>query len=258
MADRVLIERENDIATIIVNRPEKRNAMDIPTRKALYAAFEEVSEDDDVRAIVLRGAGDGSFIAGGDIDSFADFDHMDGMEYSEKYAQGLYNYVADRHKPTIAAVDGYALGGGTEIALACDIRLATDDAKFGLPEVGIGVIPAGGGTQRLVQVVGAGLASELILTGRIISADEAKRIGLANHVYAAEEFDNEVRAMAEDLASKAPVAQRLAKESIRRSLDIDAGLEYERLAGAFLFGTDDQKEGANAFLEDREPKYRNR
>lgn len=258
MGDRVLTDRDDSIATLTVNRPEKRNAMDIPTRKALYEAFEEIGEDDDVRAVVLRGAGEGSFIAGGDIDSFAEFDHMDGIEYGEKYAQGLYNYVADLHKPTIAAVDGYALGGGTEIALACDIRLATEDAKFGLPEVGIGVIPAGGGTQRLVQVVGAGIASELILTGRIIDADEAKEIGLANHVYADDDFDDKVRAMAEDLASKAPVAQRLAKESIRRSLDIDSGLEYERLAGAFLFGTDDQKEGANAFLEDREPEYRNR
>ena len=258
MADRVLIDRDGSIATVTVNRPEKRNAMDIPTRKALYEAFEEVGEDDDVRVVVLRGAGDGSFIAGGDIDSFTQFDHMDGLEYGDKYGQGLYNYVADLHKPTIAAVDGYALGGGTEISLACDIRLATEDAKFGLPEVNIGVIPAGGGTQRLVQVVGAGIASELILTGRVIDADYAKEIGLANHVYSEEEFDDEVRAMAEDLASKAPVAQRLAKESIRRSLDIDSGLEYERLAGAFMFGTDDQKEGANAFLENREPEYENR
>lgn len=258
MADRVLIDRDGSIATVTVNRPEKRNAMDIPTRKALYEAFEEVGEDDDVRVVVLRGAGDGSFIAGGDIDSFTQFDHMDGLEYGDKYGQGLYNYVADLHKPTIAAVDGYALGGGTEISLACDIRLATEDAKFGLPEVNIGVIPAGGGTQRLVQVVGAGIASELILTGRVIDADYAKEIGLANHVYSEAEFDDEVRAMAEDLASKAPVAQRLAKESIRRSLDIDSGLEYERLAGAFMFGTDDQKEGANAFLENREPEYENR
>lgn len=255
MADRVLVERSDSIATVTVNRPEKRNAMDVPTRKDLRDAFEEVGEDDAVRAVVLRGAGDGSFIAGGDIDSFAEFDHMDGIEYGEKYAQGLYNYVADLPKPTVAAIDGYALGGGTEIALACDIRLATEDAKLGLPEVGIGVIPAGGGTQRLVGIVGAGIASELILTGRIVDADEAEDIGLVNHVYPDSEFDEEVRSMAEDLASKAPVAQRLAKESISRSLDIEAGLDYERLAGAFLFGTEDQKEGANAFLEDREPEY---
>lgn len=256
MADRVLIDRDGSTATVTVNRPEKRNAMDIPTRKELLAAFEEVGEDDDVRAVVLRGAGEGSFIAGGDIESFSTFDHIDGIEYAEKYAQGLYNYIADLTKPTIAAVDGYALGGGTEIALACDIRLATEDAKFGLPEVNIGVIPAGGGTQRLVQVVGAGIASELILTGRIIDADEANDIGLANHVYSESEFDEEVASMAETLASKAPVAQRLAKEAISRSLDIEAGLDYERLAGAFLFGTEDQKEGANAFLEDREPEYK--
>lgn len=258
MGENVLIERDDRIATVTVNRPEKRNAMDIPTRKALLAAVEEVEEDDDVRAVVIRGAGEGSFIAGGDIESFATFDHMDGVEYGEKYAQGLYNAVADLTKPTVAAVDGYALGGGTEISLACDIRLASEDAKFGLPEVNIGVIPAGGGTQRLVQTVGAGIASELILTGRIIDAEEAAEIGLANHVYPADEFDDEVRAMAEELVSKAPVAQRLAKRAIARSLDIESGLEYERLAGAFLFGTDDQQEGAEAFLEKRDPDYRGR
>ncbi|WP_436348474.1 enoyl-CoA hydratase/isomerase family protein [Natronorubrum sp. FCH18a] len=258
MGDRVLTERRDDIAVVTVNRPEKRNAMDIPTRKELRAAFEDVADDEDVRAVVLRGAGDGSFIAGGDIDSFAEFDHMDGIEYGEKYAQGLYNYVADLPKPTIAAVDGYALGGGTEISLACDIRLATPDAKFGLPEVSIGVIPAGGGTQRLVHIVGGGIARELVLTGRIIDADEAADIGLVNHVYPESEFDDEVMAMASELTSKAPVAQRLAKRAMNRSLDIEGGLEYERLAGAFLFGTDDQKEGANAFLEDRDPDYQNR
>lgn len=134
MADRILVDRGDGVATVTVNRSEKRNAMDVPTRKDLRAAFESVGEDDAVRAVVLRGAGDGSFIAGGDIDSFAEFDHMEGLEYATKYAQGLYNYVADLPKPTVAAVDGYALGGGTEIALACDIRLATEDAKFGLPD----------------------------------------------------------------------------------------------------------------------------
>lgn len=255
MADHVFIDREGEIATITVNRPKKRNAMDISTRKELHAAFEEVSEDNNVRTVVLRGAGDESFIAGGDIDSFSEFNHMDGIEYGEKYAQGLYNYIAELPKPTIAAVDGYALGGGMEIALACDIRLATEDAKFGLPEVGIGVIPAGGGTQRLVQTVGSGIASELILTGRIIDTAEAKDIGLVNHVYSNNTFDDEVRSMAENLTSQAPVAQRLAKDAIRRSLNIDAGLEYEQLAGAFLFATDDQKEGADAFLNNRSPEY---
>ncbi|WP_227378944.1 enoyl-CoA hydratase/isomerase family protein [Haladaptatus halobius] len=258
MSDRVLVERSGGIATVTVNRPEKRNAMDVPTRKDLRDSFETVGEDDSVRAVILRGAGDGSFIAGGDIDSFAEFDHMEGLEYATKYAQGLYNYLAELPKPTVAAVDGYALGGGTEIALACDIRLATEDAKFGLPEVDIGVLPAGGGTQRLVQVVGAGRAKELILTGRIIDAGEAKEIGLANHVYPAADFDDAVLEMAESLTSKAPVAQRLAKESINRGLNAEQGLDFERMAGAFLFGTEDREEGMNAFLEDRDPEYEGR
>lgn len=258
MSDRVLVDRSDSIATVTVNRPEKRNAMDIETRKRLLSALEEVGEDDAVRAVVLRGAGDGAFIAGGDIDSFAEFDLMEGLEYVNKYAQGLYNYVAELPKPTVAAIDGFALGGGTEIAIACDIRLASETAKFGLPEVNIGVLPAGGGTQRLAQIVGAGIAKELILTGRIIDATEAKEIGLANHVYPPDEFDAEVRAMAERLTSKAPVAQRFAKESINRGLNLEQGLDFERVAGAFLFATEDREEGVTAFLEDRDPVYHGR
>lgn len=258
MSDPVLIDRQNRIATVTVNRPEKRNAMDVSTRKALREAFEEVADDEAVRAVVLRGAGDDSFIAGGDLESFAEFDHMAGLEYTTKHAQGLYNYVADLPKPTIAAVDGHALGGGTEIALACDIRLASEDAVFGLPEVTIGVLPAGGGTQRLVQTVGVGMAKELILTGRSVDAEEAEDIGLVNHVYPAEEFDDEVTEMAERLADQAPVAQRLAKEAINRGLNDEAGLDFERIAGSFLFGTEDKQEGAEAFLEGRDPEYEGR
>jgi enoyl-CoA hydratase len=258
MSDRVVVDREDSTATVTVNRPEKRNAMDIPTRKELRAAFEDVADDDEVRAVVLRGAGDGAFIAGGDIDSFSEFDHMEAMEYVTKHAQGLYNYVANLPKPTIAAVDGPALGGGTEISLACDIRLASEDALFGLPEVTIGVLPAGGGTQRLQQAVGTGMAKELVLTGRIVKADEAEDIGLANHVYPAEEFEDEVDAMAEQLTSQAPVAQRMAKEAMNRGLNEEAGLDFERVAGSFLFSTEDREEGIEAFLEDREAEYRGR
>ncbi|QFU84684.1 enoyl-CoA hydratase/isomerase family protein [Natronorubrum aibiense] len=256
MADRVLLECRERIATITVNRPAKRNAMDVPTREDLRAAFEAAVDDADVRAIVLRGAGDGSFIAGGDIDSFTEFDLVDGLEYGAKHGQGLYNFVANVPKPTIAAVDGYALGGGTEIALACDIRLATPDAVFGLPEIELGIIPGGGGTQRLVHVVGAGIARELVLTGRLVDASEAAEIGLVNHVYSEGTFDDEVTKLATQLAAKAPIATRLAKDAIDRSLNIEQGLDFERVASALLFGTDDQKEGARAFLEGREPEYR--
>lgn len=258
MSDRVVVDREDSIATVTVNRPEKRNAMDIPTRKELRAAFEDVADDDEVRAVVLRGAGDDAFIAGGDIDSFSEFDHMEAMEYVTKHAQGLYNYVADLPKPTVAAVDGPALGGGTEISLACDIRLASEDALFGLPEVTIGVLPAGGGTQRLQQAVGTGMAKELVLTGRVVKAGEAEDIGLANHVYPAEEFEDEVDAMAERLTSQAPVAQRMAKEAMNRGLNDEAGLDFERVAGSFLFSTEDHEEGIAAFLEDRDAEYRGR
>ncbi|MGB9985434.1 enoyl-CoA hydratase/isomerase family protein [Salarchaeum japonicum] len=257
MADRVLVDRTDRVATITVNRPEKNNAMDVPTRKALRDAFEEVAHDDS-RAVVLRGAGDGAFIAGGDIDSFAEFDHMDALEYVTEYAQGLYNYVADLPKPTVAAVDGPALGGGTELALACDIRLASEDALFGLPEVTLGVIPAGGGTQRLVQAVGVGMAKELVLTGRTVKPGEADDIGLVNHVYERNAFEDAVDTMADRLTSQAPVAQRLAKEAMNRGLDQEAGLDLERLAGAFVFETDDAAEGIDAFLENRDAEFTGR
>ena len=258
MSDCVIVNREDSVATVTVNRPEKRNAMDIPTRKELRAAFEDVADEDEVRAVVLRGAGDGAFIAGGDIESFSEFDHMEAMEYVTKHAQGLYNYVANLPKPTIAAVDGPALGGGTEISLACDIRLASEDALFGLPEVTIGVLPAGGGTQRLQQAVGTGMAKELVLTGRVVKANEAEDIGLINHVYPSEEFEDEVNAMTEQLTSQAPVAQRMAKAAMNRGLSEEAGLDFERVAGSFLFSTEDRKEGIEAFLEDREAEYRGR
>jgi enoyl-CoA hydratase len=258
MADNVLVEQDAGIATITVDRPEKRNAMDVPTRKELRAAFEDAAEDDAVRVIVLRGAGENSFISGADLSQTVDFDHMDGLEYVTKHAQGLYNYVADVPKPTIAAIDGYAFGGGTEIALACDIRVAQTGIKMGLTEEKVGVMPAGGGTQRLADIVGVGLAKELIYRGQILDATEAKEINLVNHVFDEDEFEDEVYEIAADIAENSPIALRMAKESINRSLDLEGGLEFERIAGAFLFGTDDQKEGASAFLEDRDPEFRGR
>jgi enoyl-CoA hydratase len=258
MSDNVLLETDSGIATITVNRPEKRNAMDVPTREELRETFETVANDDDVRVIVLRGAGENSFISGADLSQTAEFDHMDGLEYVTKHAQGLYNYVADVPKPTIAAIDGYAFGGGTEIALACDIRVAQEGVKMGLTEEKVGVMPAGGGTQRLADVVGVGLAKELIYRGAVIDAEEADEIRLVNHVYEEDEFEEEVYALAEEIAEKSPIALRMAKESINRGLDLESGLDFERMAGAFLFGTDDQKEGAEAFLEDRDPEFSGR
>lgn len=259
MSANVLFETNGSgIATVTVNRPEKRNAMDVPTRKELRETFERAAHDDDVRVIILRGAGENSYIAGADLSQTVEFDHMDGLEYVTEHAQGLYNYVASVPKPTIAAIDGYAFGGGTEIALACDIRVAEEGIKMGLTETQVGVMPAGGGTQRLAQVVGVGVAKELIYRGKALDATEAEEINLVNHVFSAEEFEDEVYAIAEDIAEKSPIALRMAKESINRGLDLEGGLDFERIAGAFLFGTDDQKEGAKAFLEDRDPEFEGR
>lgn len=258
-SDNVLFEsEESGVATITVNRPEKRNAMDVPTRKELRKTFEQAARDDDVRVIVLRGAGENSYIAGADLSQTVEYDHMDGLEYVTEHAQGLYNYVAEVPKPTIAAIDGYAFGGGTEIALACDIRVAQNGIKMGLTETSVGVMPAGGGTQRLAQVVGVGVAKELIYRGKVLDAEEAADINLVNHVFEEEDFEANLAELAEEIAEKSPIALRMAKESINRGLDLEGGLDFERIAGAFLFGTDDQEEGARAFLEDRDPEFEGR
>jgi enoyl-CoA hydratase len=247
MTSNVRFEREQSIATVTVDRPEKRNAMDNDTRSELRSVFETVDTDDTVRCVVLRGAGDSAFIVGGDIDSFSEFDLRDGLEYTSKYAQGLYNEIAEVSKPTIAAIDGYALGGGTEIALACDFRLATPDAKLGLPEIDIGIFPAGGGTQRLVDIVG--------LAGDVIDANEAERIGLVNYVYESENFGDEVQSLASQLTEKPPIALQLAKESLNRAVDHESGLDFERVAGALALATEDKSEGVEALLEGRDPKF---
>lgn len=254
MSEKVSLDVSDRIATLTVDNPEKRNAMDQETRTALRERVEEVDANDDVRVVVLRGAGD-AYITGGDIEAFADYDQVDALEYLTEYGQGLYNDVAELTKPTIAAIDGYAFGGGLEISLACDLRVATPEAMVGLPEVGLGILPGGGGTQRLAHVAGAGVAKDLTFTGRAVDAEEAAALGILNRVYEPDEFDDSVRELAETIAANAPLSLRLAKESINRGLDAEAGLDFERIACAFLFGTADKQEGAEAFLEDREPAF---
>ena len=255
MSEDVLLDVEDGIATVTVNRPDKRNSMDVPTRKLLRSKFEEAEDDDEVRVVLLRGAGENNFIAGGDIESFARFDVLEAKEYFDEHAQGLYNYVAQYSKPTIAVIDGYAFGGGFEISCSCDIRIARRGIKMGLPEVTIGILPGGGGTQRLANLVGASVATDLILTGKTIDAEEAADIGFVNYLYDADEFEAGVDDLAAQIASNAPIALELAKESINRGLDQEAGLDFERIAATLLFATDDQQEGAEAFLEKRDPEF---
>lgn len=256
--DHVRVEREERIAEVTVDRPASRNAMDVPTRRELRAVFEALREEGAVRAVILRGAGEGNFVSGGDVERLNEMELAEALEYADRYVDRLYNYLADYPLPVIAAVDGHALGGGLELALACDVRIATPDAVFGLPEVTLGILPSGGGTQRLQAIAGAGVARELVLTGRTIDAAEARDHGLVNHVFDEAEFDAATRSLAEEFASNAPVAVRLAKEAMNRGLDIESGLALERTAFALAVATRDKDEGTKAFLEDRDPSFEGR
>lgn len=257
MSDRVLLDVADQIATVTVNNPGNRNAIDEETGAAFRKLLEEVETNDDIRAVIFRGSGD-SFIAGADIKAFAEFDQIDALEYLTEYGQGLYNKIAELTKPTIGAIDGHAFGGGLELALACDLRVATPDATLGLPEVGLGILPGGGGTQRLAHVAGAGVAKDLILTGRAVDAAEAADMGIISRIYDADDFDESTRELAETVAANAPLAVQLAKESIDRGLNPETGLDFEHIACAFLFGTTDKREGMEAFLEGRSPTFKGR
>ncbi len=253
----IRVTREGHIATVTVDRPERLNALDTETLRALLRTFDELAQDPSVRAIVLTGAGDRAFIAGADIAEMKDKGPAEALTFA-RLGQAVCSAIESAPQPVIAAINGYALGGGCEVALACDIRLASEQAVLGQPEVTLGVPPGWGGTQRLPRLVGPGLARELIFTGRRVGAEEALRIGLVNAVCPPSELLERARALAADIARNGPVAVRLAKEAIRRGLDVDleAGLALEAQAFALAFSTADQREGMSAFLEKRAPVFR--
>jgi enoyl-CoA hydratase len=235
------------------------NALNGETLTELRDRLREVALDTDARTIVLIGAGEKAFAAGADITEMTE------MSVLEAHGWGMLGHECGRllesmPKPTIAAVNGFALGGGCELALACDIRYASENAKFGQPEINLSVIPGWGGTQRLARAVGAGLAKDLILTGRTIDAAEALRIGLVSAVYPAAELLDRVLETAAELAEKSPVALSAAKDAANRALqgDLGAGLSYEAILFAALFATEDQLEGMRAFTEKREPDFKGR
>lgn len=255
MSEFVDLSRDDGVATVTVDLPEKRNAMDVETRTQFRYAVERVAEDDRSRVLVVRGAGSESFIVGGDLETMAEYDALEGLRYLTEHAQGLYNYIAEIPLPTVAGIDGYAFGGGLELALACDLRVVSASAQLGLPEVGVGLLPGSGGTQRLTRIAGAGVAKDLVLTGRTVDAQEAKELGIVTRVYDDGEFEAGLDDLTNELRSQAPVAQRLAKKAIDTP-EFDAGLDVERLAGAVLFGTDDFEEGVSAFYDNRSPEFR--
>jgi enoyl-CoA hydratase len=250
---------EGGVAVLTVNRPDALNAFDVDTLTELRDRLRELAEEDDVRVVVLTGAGDRAFAAGADIK------YMSGLDVDQAKEWGALGHeVGDlletMPKPTIAAVNGFALGGGCELALACDFRYASSTAKLGQPEVNLGIIPGWGGTQRLARVVGIGLAKELVLTGRVVGAEEALRIGLVNAVHEPDELLEKTLEVAQALAAKAPLALAAAKEAVNRALAGDHGDNLGREADYFgeLFSSADAKEGMTAFVEKRDARFSGR
>lgn len=255
----LLLEKDPPIATVTINRPDKLNALNAHSISELYGVFEELSKDDDIRVVILTGAGEKAFVAGADIRELAEMTPQSAKEVSRR-GQGLCDLIESLGKPVIAAVNGYALGGGCEIALACTLRLAGDNAKIGLPEVTLGIIPGYAGTQRLPRVVGKGRALEMILSGDPVDAQRAFEIGLVNMVVPQAELMEATRKLAGRIASRGPVAVRYAMESVHHGSEISFKEACHLEAGLFglLASTEDMKEGMTAFLEKRKAGFKGR
>ena len=256
MSDLVLVERDDQIAVVLLNRPDALNALSDALMDELITSLTELDGDESVRCIVLGGS-ERAFAAGADIAELATSSAVD-LYYQRRVER--WDAIARLWTPLVAAVSGYCLGGGCELAMACDLIVASETAQFGQPETGVGVIPGAGGTQRLSRAVGKALAMDVVLSGRFLSADEALRAGLVARVVAREAWLDEAKRLARAIAEKAPVATRLAKEAVDRSFDssLDLGLEHERRLLYLAFASEDAKEGLNAFLEKRKPNFKGR
>lgn len=249
-------ERAEKVATVAIERPDARNALNATVRTELKDAVNAAADDKGVRVLVLTGGdGTGAFVAGADVTEFNDRGLIEQRKASER--PRIYETVDDAPIPVIARINGHALGGGCELAQACDVRIADARAKLGQPEINLGLIPGGGGTQRLTRLVGEGQAMRLVLSGELIDAEEACEIGLVDEVYESEELDDRVYDLARSMAEKSPVALELAKEAVKMSsrTGLEEGLEYESELFVQLFATADKNEGIDAFLEGREPEF---
>jgi len=257
--ENVLYEKRNSIAYVTINRPKALNALNTSTWKDLRTAFEDVREDAAIRGAILTGAGDKAFIAGADISELAHATALEAEE-SSRFGQKVLDLIENLGKPVIAAVNGFALGGGCETAMACTIRIAVETAKFGQPEVKLGLLPGGGGTQRLPRLVGKGRALQLILSGGMISAQEAYRIGLINEIVSSVDLITRAEAILQKIASNAPIAVRFALEAANKG--VETSQSESLLLEASYFGlcaaTEDKKEGTSAFLEKRAPRFHGR
>ena len=255
----LLVESKGSIRILKINRPDKLNALNDTTIGELHDAFTDFKEDDSVKAVIVTGSGEKAFVAGADISELNNLDMISGKSFAEK-GQAVFNLIENMDKPVIAAVNGFALGGGCELALACHIRLASENAKFGQPEVNLGTIPGYGGTQRLARLINTGRAMEYILTGDMIDSGEAFRIGLVNRVYPQADLLSKAEEMAAKIISKAHHAVRLAIKSVISTKEISQreGLNFEASLFALSCGTEDFKEGTRAFLEKRKAEFKDR
>ncbi len=252
----LLLDKRDRVAIITINRPNKLNALNIKTREEGAALLDELRQDDSVGVVVITGAGEKAFIAGADIEEFAGRTSI--TQRNVMMSRSLFTAIDTFPKPVIAMINGFCLGGGCELALACDIRIASENASFGQPEIKLGIIPGGGGTQRLTRLVGEGKAMEMILTGEFIDAQTALMIGLVNHVVPLDQLQAKTMEIANRIANKSPIALQLAKEAVKiasRS-NLDEGLRREVDLFALCFSTEDKDEGVSAFLEKRKPAFK--
>lgn len=256
--ENVLTAVAGAVATLTINRPDKLNALNAATRREIIDALHEYEKDPAVRVVVLTGAGEKAFIAGADISEFAGRTPVD--QYQLMGGKTVFQVADMFPKPIIAAINGFCLGGGCELAMACDIRIAADKAKLGQPEVNLGIMPGAGGTQRLPRLVGLGTAYKLLYTGELIRADEALRIGLVDEVVPAAELADHVGKLASTIAEKSPVALGMIKAAVRASVrtPLDEGLHQERTLFGLLFSSEDKAEGVDAFLNKRPPEFKGR
>ena len=253
----LLLETKNSIAYVTVNRPDKLNALNMGTMEELRAAFHQIKNDVSIRVVILTGAGEKAFIAGADIGELSKHDAVSAKEYTHR-GQSVLNLIENLGKPVIACINGFALGGGCEVAMACTMRLATETAKLGQPEVKLGIIPGYGGTQRLPRLVGKGIATQLLLTGEMITAQEAHRIGLVNEVTPLAELIPRAEAIAQKIIANGPLAVQYTMEAVNKGMEMtqSEGLYVEAVLFGMACATEDQKEGTKAFLEKRSAQFK--
>jgi enoyl-CoA hydratase len=258
-SDSLLLERDGAVAIITFNRPKVRNALNAETLDALHRTMLDLRSDESVRVVILTGGGDKAFAAGADINELAAQTPISGRAFALA-GQRVFDAIEQLGKPVIAAINGYALGGGCELAMACTIRIAADSATIGQPEINLGILPGYAGSQRLARLVGKGKAMEILLTGVPVSAAEAHRIGLVNRVVGASELMNEARTLAEQLARNAPIATRYILDVVNRGLEMPfaEAAEYEATLFGLAAASDDMREGTRAFLEKRKPDFKGR